>query len=161
MLLQIIKVFSSPDFRPDIPDRIFRTGYFGPDFRTRFSDQVSDHISDRIFRPDFGTDIEMDFRTDIGTDFWRDFQTDFRTDFQMDFQTDFRTDFQTDFQTNFPTDFLQDFQTDHPVVWHNALPLLISYFIKLFAGDLQCEFIRTFFIHSDLLFIHWFVLQKK
>ena len=26
----------------------------------------------------------------------------------------------------------------------NVLPLLISYFIKLFAGDLQCEFIRTF-----------------
>ena len=64
----------------------------------------------------------------------------------------------TGFRTGFPDGFMDGFPKSycpviiwllsgyHPVVvWPNVLPLLISNFIKLFAGDLQCEFIRTFF----------------
>ena len=37
------------------------------------------------------------------------------------------------------------------------VPILESYFIKLFDADLQCEFIRTFFMNRDFMnFLHFF-----
>ena len=94
------------------------------------------------FGPDiFGPDI---FRPDFGPDFWTRFWTgyfgpNFRPMFGLDFGPDFRTSFLDRISDRiFGPDFGPDFGP-------NVLPLLISNFIKLFGGDLLCEFIRTFF----------------
>ena len=100
---------------------------FRPDFRTGFQTGYSrpdilDWISDRIFRPDFGPDFVPDILDQISD------QISDRISDQFSAQILDRI-------------VLLSFGY-HPVVQPNML--LISYFIKLFAGELQCEFIRTF-----------------
>ena len=65
--------------------------------------------------------------------------------FGPDFGPDFGLDFGPDFGPDFGTDFGPDFGP-------NVLPLLISNFIKLFGGDLLCEFIRTFFFGISIFY---------